>query len=273
MDRLNVPNGRRESDDPDDLGYQNLVGVVLAPYLIDGRTASASFIAWFLENVLRLDDVTATHAICDGPGDRGIDGIHVDEDTSEVIFIQSKLRQSSVGNLGDKAIRDFAGSVAQFDTPDKVRAAIEDAPESELAKLLVRSELEKHLAGGYDVKRLFVTNSLVNAQGRAAADALSVEVDDRETIADRYVEISSPSGIVGDATFDVSDTGFIEFNAGGKARLYLVIVKAAELLALDGLADGTLFAQNVRLSLGSTKVNKEIAQTVSKPGEHILFPM
>lgn len=258
---------------PEDLSYENLVEEILAPYLIDGRTASASFLAWFLENVLRLDDVTATHAICDGPGDRGIDGIYVDDDASEVIFIQAKLRQSSTGNIGDKAIRDFAGSVAQFDTPDKVDAAIEDAPNSELAMLLERSELKRHLAGGYDIKRLFVTNSLVNAQGQAAADALAVEVDDCETIADRYVEITSPSGIVGDATFDVSDTGFMEFNAGGKARLYLVIAKAADLLALEGLADGTLFAQNVRLNLGSTKVNKEIAETVRKPEEHILFPM
>ena len=258
---------------PDDLIYENLVDVILAQYLIDGRTPSASFLAWYLENVLRLDDVTATHAICDGPGDRGIDGIYVDDDASEVIFIQAKLRQSTSGPIGDKAVRDFAGSVAQFDSPEKVAAAIANSPDSELGQLLVRSELEQHLSEGYEIKRLFVTNSLVNEQGEAAAGALGVEVEDRETIADRYVEITSPTGVSGDATFDVSDTGFIEFNAGGKARLYLIIAKADDLLALDGLADGTLFAQNVRLNLGSTKVNKEIAQTVSKPEEHILFPM
>ena len=110
---------------PNDLRYDNLTKRVLRSYRVDGRTESASFLSWFFEHIFRLDDVTAVDAICDGPGDRGIDGIYVDDDGSEILFVQVKVRQNEQSTIGDAAIRNFAGSVAQFDTPDKVLVAIE----------------------------------------------------------------------------------------------------------------------------------------------------
>ena len=54
---------------PEDFNYINLAGGVLQAYTCDGRTESAAFLAWFLENILRLDDVEAACAICDGPSE------------------------------------------------------------------------------------------------------------------------------------------------------------------------------------------------------------
>lgn len=60
---------------PIDFNYANLAGSVLKAHTCDGRTESAAFLVWFLENILRLDDVEAADAICDGPSDRGIDAV------------------------------------------------------------------------------------------------------------------------------------------------------------------------------------------------------
>jgi hypothetical protein len=48
-------------------------------------------------------------------------------------------------------------------------------------------------------------------------------------------------------------------------------IKATDLMNLEGLASGELFAWNVRMSLGKTKVNKEIAKSIKAPTEHRNF--
>lgn len=258
---------------PADLNYLNLSSNILSAYVFDGRTESASFLAWFLENILRLDEVDSVNAICDGPSDRGIDAIYVDHDSSEVIFMQAKVRQNDTKTVGDQSIRDFAGAVSQFSAHDLVTSAIAEMPGSEIAKLFVRNEVSERLREGYALRSWFVTNAVVDQNGIRASVATNVAIFDRETIASRYVEIDAPDVVEGTAEFDVSDNGFVEFAAGDKAKLYLITAKAADFLKLGGIADGSLFAQNVRLSLGNTKVNKDISRTVSDQSKHLFFPM
>lgn len=256
-----------------DLSYINLTANVLPSYSLTGRTESISFLVWFLENIFRLDDVQAADAICDGPSDRGIDAIFVDHDNSEIIFLQSKVRQNDSRQIGDQPIRDFAGSIAQFNTPEKVSAAIETGKNSEISRLLVRSEISARLTEGYSISGVFVTNAIATQACSDAAKAVDISVYDRDEIAERYIESDAPDRIGGTKAFDVSDIGYLEFNTGKKAKLYLITAKAMDLLKLDGLADGTLFAQNVRLSLGNTKVNRDVAKTIDDQSKHLFFPM
>lgn len=258
---------------PDDFNYANLAGVVLQAHTCDGRTESAAFLAWFLENILRLNDVEAADAICDGPSDRGIDAVYVDHDNNEIIFLQAKIRQNDGRTVGDQPIRDFAGSIVQFSTPEQVAAAIVDMPRSELSKLMERMKVEDRLSEGYAIRGWFITNSIVDENGVRAAEATAIAIYDRTAIAGRYVEIDAPDVVEGTAEFDVSDNGFLEFAAGDKAKLFLITAKAADFLKLKGIADGSLFAQNVRLSLGNTKVNKDIVKTLSDQAKHLFFPM
>lgn len=258
---------------PEDLAYQNLSANILSGYTYEGRTESASFLAWFLENILRLDDVEAASSICDSPSDRGVDAIYVDRDNNEIIFMQAKVRQNEAKSVGDQSIRDFAGALAQFATPELIEAAIAENSGSELSKLFTRNEVAQKIRDGYSTKMWFITNSTVDANGLRAAKATNVHVFDREKIADRFVEFDAPDVVEGTAEFDVSDNGFLQFSAGDKATLYLITAKASDFLKLGGISDGSLFAQNVRLSLGNTKVNKDIVATVSDKPKHIFFPM
>lgn len=258
---------------PEEFNYGNLAGGVLRAHTCDGRTESAAFLAWFLENILRLNDVEAADAICDGPSDRGIDAVYVDHDNNEIVYLQAKVRQNDTRAVGDQPIRDFAGSIAQFSTPEKVAAVIEDLHGSELSNLMERMRVQDRLREGYEIRGWFVTNSTVDQNGMRAAEATGITIYDRDKIAGRYIEIDAPDVVESTAEFDVSDNGFVEFSAGDKAKLFLITAKAEDFLKLDGISDGSLFAQNVRLSLGNTKVNKDIVETLTDQGKHLFFPM
>lgn len=79
-------------------------------------------------------------------------------------------------------------------------------------------------------------------------------------------------GITDKFKFDVSDSEVIEYDAGGaSARIFLA--PALNLTKMEGISDGTLFEQNVRLSLGNTKVNKSIKSSIREKSEHGNFPL
>lgn len=50
-------------------------------------------------------------------------------------------------------------------------------------------------------------------------------------------------------------------------------IKSKELVALSGIADQSLFAQNVRGHLGRTKVNRDIVKSIRDNKSHKLFPL
>lgn len=60
---------------------------------------------------------------------------------------------------------------------------------------------------------------------------------------------------------------------GDEATSYIFPAKASELVRMAGIDDGTLFSQNVRLSLGNTKVNKSLQGSVKEKAEHKNFPL
>lgn len=62
-----------------DLDYANLVQVIQA-YKVSGRTESSAFLTWFLVNIYRLDILEVENIVCDGRGDKGIDGIYSNQE-------------------------------------------------------------------------------------------------------------------------------------------------------------------------------------------------
>ena len=79
-------------------------------YLIGNRTESAGLLAWFMSAVWRVEDGEIETAICDGTGDKGIDGILVDENAQEITIFQSKHHVNADGGQGDVAIKNLMGS-------------------------------------------------------------------------------------------------------------------------------------------------------------------
>jgi hypothetical protein len=174
---------------PDDLKYAALKKLI-ARYESKGRSESATFLNWFLENVYRLDDVAADDAICDKENDKGIDGIYIDHNGEEIHFIQSKIRQNPNATVGDVALKNLAGSLAQFESPEAIDGVLKGEVNPVLRRLIEKSDLKKLVGNGYKPVGVFVTNELLD---KTANDYLginkSIVVYDRARIANETIDI------------------------------------------------------------------------------------
>jgi hypothetical protein len=82
---------------------------------------------------------------------------------------------------------------------------------------------------------------------------------DRPLYIEEEVELTFPSG----ASFTLPASEGVEVTVGA--------LPAKQIAALPGIDDRSLFAQNVRLDLGRTRVNKDIGRTLSDANEHARF--
>src|SRR5947207_7261737 len=105
----------------------------IAPYRIGDRTASAALLAWFLENVWRMEPEDVDDAICDGSNDKGIDALTVDDDLGEITIFQTKHRQSEPRRQSDVDLTQLVGTAAYFQTTDRVDRLLQAHPNDELA--------------------------------------------------------------------------------------------------------------------------------------------
>jgi hypothetical protein len=262
-----------------DLHYNNLLKV-LAPLLTKGRSESATFLNWFLENLYRLESsVAADDCICDATNDKGVDGIYVDVNNEEIHFFQSKIRQKDNGTIGDVSLKTFSASVQQFSSPEKIDVILNGDAGADLKALLVRLEIKDLLAKGYRPIGVYVTNESRDA----ASDAYTsinetIRVYDREVIAANYVEANQVDGVQGEFTFDVSYVDPLEMTIGGdqgspSSSVFIFPALASQLVELGGIADTTLFTKNVRYDLGNTAVNKSIKSSIEDKAEHKNFSL
>ena len=77
-----------------DLDYPEILNL-FPEHLDPKRNESASFLIWYLENYYRLDRQDAIDAVCDQHGDKGIDGIFVNDNTQTIVVFQSRMSQKN----------------------------------------------------------------------------------------------------------------------------------------------------------------------------------
>lgn len=244
----------------------------LKPYEKRAQDFSGRFIRWFLEHIYRLEEIDADDACVDAKHDKGVDAIYVD-DVSEVVFIiQAKTRTKDGAELGDTDLKEFYGTLQQFDSKGKVAELLAEAKNEKLKQTILRTGLAAKV-DAYDIRGVFISNARANDDAKAILTKLTnIELYDAEAIAINYVDLNVDGGIKGEYYFDVSDSDVIEYDAGGAAaRIFLA--PALNLLKMDGILDGRLFEQNVRYALGDTKVNKGLRSSIRDKGEHKNFPL
>lgn len=255
-----------------ELSYSNFPHL-LERYRNNGRRDSANFLAWFLEHIYRLDSVSAADAICDESNDKGIDGIYVDHNAEELHFFQSKISQKE-SSIGDKEIKGFIGSVAQFETEEQVKLILAGGANEELKKLLIRNDISTLVARGYRIKAIFIANT--------ERDHNTIEVEEHfpnltvyssSDIVSNFIEFDANEGVNESFEFDTSYAGLLTLTISDTAQVYLLPVSATALVKLSGISDGKLFSQNVRYSLGNTPVNKAISKSVAVGSEHRNFAL
>lgn len=249
----------------------------LARHHIGNRTQSTAMLAWFLETVWRMEAEEIEDSICDGGGDKGIDAIHLDEDAQEITIFQAKRRNNPDATQGDADLRAFAGVSAYFTSKNGIDSLMSSGPNEELRKLITRLGLREKLeAGRYTVRLVFVTNAPLDAAGSDYVSAYAERTPTLEVWSrDQNIAVAERTKNLAVQNVEIRlpvSSEIIHERLSDDARLAVALVPATELVKLPGIDDLTIFELNVRLSLGKTRINRELGATVKQPSEHPIFP-
>lgn len=252
--------------------YPNILQLFGA-HAVNQRTESRQFLAWFLQNYYRLEETEVDDCICDGNYDKGLDGIYVNEQLALIDAFQARLVKGKK-TLGDAALHEFQGAMAQFATGGAVKNMAATTKNKELAGLLEEQEIAKKVDEGYKVRGVFITNA---TKDKNAVDFLKETPDlilyDGPELQNAFVPIDKTEPIQGNISFDVSSVPVMEYPIGIDLKMAIAPLAAEELVKMQGISNGELFAWNVRQWLGKkTKVNRDIEQSIRKPEEHKFFP-
>lgn len=257
-----------------DLSYGNLTKKLLKAYEKRAATDSARFLRWFLENIYRQDPQEADDACVDKKQDKGVDGILVNDVIDTVFVFQSKVKQNEKATLGDTDLKEFLGTLTQFSTEETIQVILDGSANPELKSALQRHRVKEKIAAGYAVEGVFCTNTPINQDGiDFLKTCSSIEAYDASRICADYIDLDAKSGVDAEFEFDVSDTQIVKHATSNGVQARIFLANALQLLHMQGIADGTLFSQNVRLSLGNTKVNKSLTASVRDQSEHTNFPL
>ncbi|WP_155773779.1 hypothetical protein [Methylorubrum extorquens] len=128
------------------------------------RSESAAFLIWYLEQYYRLEDIEAIDAVCDQSGDKGVDGIFINNDNQTITVFQSKISQKTNSTVGDAALRNFLGTLQQFQSVEMAEHLMQTAGHAQVAHLVRRSGLLEKI-GSYELRGEFVTNIDLDQNG------------------------------------------------------------------------------------------------------------
>jgi hypothetical protein len=242
-------------------------------HVIKGGTESRALLAWFLENYYRLDEEEIYLCVCDGHGDKGIDGIYVNEQLRQIDVFQSTVVKANKHSFGDGKIKQFRGAVDQLSTVENATRTISLA-NAEVQAIAKRTNLIPHISEGFQIRGVFVNN------GKADASAKSYEktqplitIYDELRLRKEFVAIDKTDPISTPSTFDISGTPTLPWSIGKDVEMVIAPILASELVTLTGIENGELFAWNVRQFLGKkTTVNASVSKSIGQAAEHKYFP-
>jgi AIPR protein len=242
-------------------------------HAMSGVSESRAFLAWFLGNYYRLEATEIECCICDGPHDKGIDGLYVNDQLGQIDVLQCRLVQTDK-SVGDSGVRDFSGTLSQLRNAQAIENLASKTKNKELAHLLTDQEVAKKVGDGYKVRGIFITNA--NGDGNAKDflnDHSEISFFDRNELERAYIPIDKTGPMPGKVDFDISGVPHFEYPIGAEMKMVIAPLSADQLLKMEGIATGELFAWNVRQWLGKkTKVNQDIEESIKKQQDHKYFP-
>jgi len=235
-----------------------------------GRSESAAFLIWFLENFFRLETQDAIDTVCDKKNDKGIDGIYVDDDEEIVYLFQSKFSPNNNQNQGDNDIRNFIGAGKWFKNEESVNFLLSSTASQDLKSLVKRSKISEKTQ--YDLVSVFVTNKVFNSHATEYIDiGKDLEAYDCNDLFNKYTYFADEENTLPSKDLFVTNHSKIEYNLPDGTISKVYSIKAKELIKLEGIQDRTLFSKNVRYGVGKTRVNKSIKDTIGETNEHNSF--
>lgn len=225
------------------------------------------FLAWYLRNIHRRDMNEAKSDITDGPDDKQIDVVYIDDDGATIYIMQGKF--IGANSVDAEPLREVLSSWAQL--RDIVRLQ-ENCNNYRLQQRL--ADIATALADDYEIVFELVTTAPLTSSAQndlgvfqqtiANSDDLPAKLYliDQEELKRRYdlaLDRENPSLT---HSLNLEPGRFLELEISG-TKAVLAAIPLRDCLGFPGIKDGTLFQKNVRQSLGlSNPVNKGIRSTI-----------
>jgi len=242
-------------------------------WAIGSGTQNRSFLKWFLVNYFRIDEDQAADFVCDNTNDKGIDGIYVDDLSSEAFVFQSKFSQTAGGDQGDSDLRTFDGVKAWFESTENVQSLDNSLANQELKAIINRLELPEKIEAGYKTNLVFLTNKIFDQNGKEYLGVVGEYYDawDLNRLYSAYTYAGKDLLIPGKFSFSRQGCGVIHHSISNDVEALVFAARVQDIVQLDGIQDQSLFDKNVRYGLGKTRINREIAKTIKTPNDHDRF--
>ena len=228
------------------------------------------FVAWYLRNVFLLDKNSTKDAITDGPKDKQIDAVYIDEDNQKIYIIQSKFYTGPT--VGSEPVREMQSVWLQLSDLKNMQANANGKLKIKLAE--IANALEED---SYSVCLMLITTSSFSDEAQKDIAFLHKEISDKEDdskydfefiavdgegVAENYSRAVEQSNPTLSYTMPLQQGKYMYTEIGATSVL-IVAVPLRECIKLPGIKDGSLFQKNVRQSLGITNsVNKKIKKTI-----------
>ena len=252
--------------------YEKIKVDIAQPYYVDNfPNEGQRFVAWYLRNIYGLNTVQAKDCITDGPGDKQIDAVYVDDQAQTAYIIQGKFYS---GPTVDAApLREVLSSWMLIKDLPKLQDSANDKLQSKITELATAIDEDYHICF-----ELLTTSSLTaSAQDDLVAYnrqltedeklSASIVLVDADLLQSRLDEAFDHARPYINYEFPVEGDKILQMELGD-TKVAIVALPLRECLRIPGIKDGTLFRKNVRQSLGSNKVNRGIARTIkTDPGE------
>ena len=227
------------------------------------------FVAWYLRNIHLKDENETKDAITDGPDDKQIDAIVVDDDKSIIFVFQGKFIGSN--KVDAEPLREVLSSWIQLKDLVRLQEVANDKLKRKLA------EVSKAFEDEYEIAfELLTTGELTESAKKDYETfqkqlselsekedlASTITVVDSEEIIRRYdISLQKENPLI-KHTIDLTNSKFLPINISNTQSI-IVALPLKECLTIPGIKDGTLFQKNVRQSLGlNNAVNKGIKSTI-----------
>ena len=224
------------------------------------------FVAWYVQNIHGRDMIGTVEDVTDGPDDKQIDAIVVDDDASTVFVVQGKFVNER--SVDAEPLREVLSSWVQL--KDIVR--LQETGNQKLKRRL--PEVATALEDEYGVSfELIVTGKLTSAARddlarfqKELADAYDfpaeIHIVDSDELKRRYDMALERDNPLLSHKIQLESGKYMAMQVGG-TQCVVAALSLKECLGLPGIKDGTLFQKNVRQSLGlSNRVNKGIKATI-----------
>jgi len=227
------------------------------------------FVAWYLRNIHQRDQLQTTGDMIDGPGDKQIDAVVVDEDESIIYIIQGKF--DSGETIDAKPVREIITAWLQLRNLEQLQSTCNPRLQCKI------TDIARAIDDGCKICFELVTTATLTDVAKNDLEMFqrtlaelsenedwdaTVSLVDKEELARKYDLVLEKDNPVINYSLPLAECKYFPTTIAG-TQVVLAAVPLKSCLDFPGIQSGTLFQKNVRQSLASNnKVNKAIRQTI-----------